>query len=539
MDSKRHFRQWASLIGTGIVLALVLTALASEKSGAKDGKKEPEGKKTAPGITSGDWTLFGGSISRNFINLREKGLPTEWSIKKGSEKNLKFSVQLGTKAYGGPIIANGKIYVGTNNEVPRNPEIMGDKGIMMCFRESDGKFLWQLVHDKLIKGRVWDWPKEGICSAPVVEGNRLYYVSNRCELICADTEGMANGNQGIKDEKYKSKIDGDIIWKLDMINELNVFPHNLATCSPMIVDEVVFLVTSNGVDKNHIDVPSPKAPSFLAVNKTSGKVVWQQNYPGLKILHGQWSNPAYAVTSGVAQVLFPGGDGWLYSLNPKTGELLWKFNCNPQSAVWKLRGGGTKNSLVATPVVWENKAYIGVGQDPEHGKGVGHLWCIDIVKALKLKNKDVSARNDNFDPKADVNKDSALVWHYGGTTPEDAFREYYFGRTVCTCAVHDGLCYVADFDGFMYCFDAHTGKKYWDHDMEIDTWCSPYWVDGHIYVGNEYGDVFVFKHGKDKKLVQTMRGASGSMVRASLTSANGVLYMMTEIPCKLYALQKK
>ena len=24
--------------------------------------------------------------------------------------------------------------------------------------------------------------------------------------------------------------------------------------------------------------------------------------------------------------------------------------------------------------------YVGVGEDPEHGEGVGHLWCIDPTK---------------------------------------------------------------------------------------------------------------------------------------------------------------
>src|SRR5262249_11022327 len=154
-----------------------------------------------------------------------------------------------------------KIFVGTNNSNPRNPKITGDKGVIMCFRESDGKFLWQIVHDKLPAGRVNDWPEEGICSSPFVEGNRVYYVSNRCELICADTEGLADGNQGVQDGQYKSETDGDIIWRLDMIKELHVFPHNLSTCSPLVAGDTVFLITSNGVDEGHINIPQPKAPS--------------------------------------------------------------------------------------------------------------------------------------------------------------------------------------------------------------------------------------------------------------------------------------
>jgi hypothetical protein len=54
----------------------------------------------------------------------------------------------------------------------------------MCLRESDGKFLWQALSDKLDSGWVTDWPEQGVCSSPAVEGKRLYYVSNRAELVC-------------------------------------------------------------------------------------------------------------------------------------------------------------------------------------------------------------------------------------------------------------------------------------------------------------------------------------------------------------------
>ena len=33
-----------------------------------------------------------------------------------------------------------------------------------------------------------------------------------------------------------------------------------------------------------------------------------------------------------------------------------------------------------------------------------------------------------------------------------------------TCAIHEGLLYTADLNGVVYCFDANTGKKYWEED---------------------------------------------------------------------------
>jgi outer membrane protein assembly factor BamB len=390
----------------------------------------------------------------------------------------------------------------------------------------------------------------------------MYYVSNRCEVICATTEGLAGGqNVGVQDEKYKGTADADIVWRLDMIKELGVFPHNLATCSPLVVGDTLFVITSNGVDEGHINIPAPEAPSFLAINKKSGKVIWKDNSPsvnlveakkggknvnvkelvdkGLVLMHGQWSNPVYAEPNGKPMIIFPGGDGWVRGFNPGSGELLWKFDCNPKNSVYKLGGEGTRNDFVSTPVVWQNKLYIGVGQDPEHDKGVGHLWCIDITKAPANKEKDLSPVKDNFDPKAAVNKDSGLVWHYGGDAPEGAERNYVFGRTLSTCAVHDGLLYTSEYDGFVHCLDASTGQKYWEHDMNSDTWGSPYWVDGKIYIGNEQGKLLIFEHGKTKKLLATIEMDRTAKLRATPVAVNGVLYVITENPCKLWAISNQ
>lgn len=538
MNMDNLTRRWLAIAGTVIVLGLVLTALVVTGPGT-----------SGPSATAAEkalqrsWPLWGGSVERNLVNRVETNIARDWISLPGKEKNIAWSANLGSKAYGGPTFGGGKIFIGTNNNLPRNKEIRGDKGVIMCFRESDGAFLWQLVHDKLEAGRVNDWPEEGICSAPVIDGNRIYYVSNRCEVICATTEGLTAGNVGpFKDEKYTSKNDGDIVWKLDMIGTLGVFPHNLATCSPLIVGNVLFVITSNGVDEGHINIPAPNAPSFLAIDKATGKVLWQDRSPGRKIMHGQWSNPVYTVVRGRPQIIFPGGDGLIYSFNPTNGELLWKFDCNPRGSVYRLGPGGTRSDFVCTPVVAGDRLYIGVGQDPEHKKGVGHLWCIDITREPKNADKDVSPFSDpkaeipdKFDPKDPRNKDSALVWHFGGKAGEDDDRDFKFGRTLSTCAVHDGLCCTADFDGNFYCLDAATGKLHWTTSLGADTWSSPYVVDGHVYIGNENGEIHIFKHGKKMQLVKKvkMRGK----VRATPVAVNGVLYVLTENPCKLWAIK--
>ncbi len=487
--------------------------------------------------------LYGETPARNMVNLIDKNAPTDFSLKEN--KGMKWVAKLGSRAYGGPVISGGRIYVGTNNENPRNQRDTLlrkdgkreplDKGNLMCFDEATGNFLWQHVCDKLPSGQVHDWPREGVCSTPAVEGDRVYYVSNRCEVVCLDAHGFVDGNQGVTDEQYKESTDADVIWRFDMMKDLNVFPHNMAACSPLIVGDRLFIVTGNGVDEGHINIPSPEAPSFLCLDKKTGMVLWQSSLPGKNIMHGQWSNATYADVKGVPQVIFPGGDGWLYGLEPATGKVIWKFDCNPKNSKYELGGRGTRSDFIATPVVHDGLIYIGTGQDPEHFTGVGHLWCIDPSKA-GAGNVDLSPVNDNFDPAALVNAKSGLVWHYGGPAknPMEEGRDFYFGRTMSTVSVHDGLVYAAELDGFMHCLDARTGKLYWKFDTKSAIWGSTYLVGGKIYLATEEGDVWVFTHGKTK--VEPLKIEGEQPIRSTPIMANGVLYVMTE--SNLFAIGK-
>src|SRR5215471_2569796 len=238
MQTSSTLKRWSALaIGGGllagalVVALVVLPARQTPSAHGDDTNKSDSGEPKKPKV---DWPMYGGSPDRNFVNPWVKNIPQEWDASKGT--NIRWSVELGSKAYGGPTVAGGKVFVGTNNNNPRDPKIKGDKGIVMCFDEKTGKFLWQAVHDKLPVGRASDWPDEGICSSPTVEGDRLYYVSNRCEVVCADVNG---------DPKDPGKA--KFIWKYDMISKQGVAPHNLAVCSPLIVGDILFVVTANGV----------------------------------------------------------------------------------------------------------------------------------------------------------------------------------------------------------------------------------------------------------------------------------------------------
>jgi outer membrane protein assembly factor BamB len=457
---------------------------------------------TLPTFAS-DVVQFLGPQRNNVSN--EKNLPTSWDIKTG--KNIKWSQPVGSQSYAGPIIKDGIVLVGTNNEGRRNPKLDKDRGVIMAFDEKTGEFLWQITHEKLPETKLHDWPLQGICSTPAIEGDRFYYVSNRAQVVAADLKGFRDGeNDGpFKDEADQSEFGGDIIWQLDMMDELGVFPHNLAASSPLLVGDLIYVTTGLGVDEGHANLPAPLAPSFLAINKNTGEVVWEETTPSKSILHGTWSNGSFANIKGRDQVIFPAGNGWVYSLDPKTGKNLWSFDANPKDAVWRLGGSGTRNYIVANGVVYDDKVYIAVGQDPEHGEAPGHAYAIDATLEGDVTEK-------------------GRVWHRSGKD---------MNRTIATMAIKDDIVYSPDLSGFVYAVDSKTGKEFWRYDSFAAIWGSPLIADGKVYQGDEDGDVAILKEGKTLEVIAEIN--MGSSVYTTPLAHNGTLFILTRN--RLYAIE--
>ena len=479
--------------------------------------------------SAADWPQWGGTNQRNMANPEAKNLPATFDpgkFKDGTEeidmattKGVKWVAKLGSQTYGNPVIAGGRVYVGTNNESPRDPKHQGDRGVLMCFDEATGKLNWQLVVPKLESGKVNDWEYLGITASPCVDGDFVYIVTNRCEVLCLDVHGMANGNQGYQDEgKHLAGVgkpavepgplDADIIWRYDMMEELGVFPHNASNCSVLVQGDLVYLCTSNGQDWTHVNIPSPNSPSFIALDKKTGELRGEDDaHIGPKIFHGQWSSPSLAPVNGKPLLFFGGGDGNCYAFDPvpvKEGDgnflkTVWKYDANPPER--KVKNGkklkypsaDAYSEIIATPVLYKDRIYVAVGQDPEHGEGVGILHCIDATKT------------------GDVTQ-SAKIWSYDK-----------IARSISTVAIYDGIVYIGDFSGFFFALDADTGKELWTHDLKAHMWGSAFAADGKVYVGDESGNLTIFAAGREKKILNTV--VLGSPIYATPVYANGTLYV--------------
>jgi outer membrane protein assembly factor BamB len=456
------------------ILTAALLAVAAATLSASD-----------PGTS--DWPMWGGTPDRNMVS-NMKGLPTEWDVK--TKKNVKWMAELGSQSYGNAVVSGGMVFVGTNNELQRDPKQGGDRGVLMAFRESNGEFLWQHTHVKLESGRANDWPFQGVASSALVIGDRLYYTSNRGVIFALDTQGFRdNENDGAKDEKLTGPNDADVVWQFDMLEEVGSYPHNMSNASPVALGNLIFANTSNGQDESHVNIPSPKAPSIIALDKETGKLVWEDNSVEDRILHGQWSAPTVGTIGGVQQVVSGQGDGWVRGYEAATGKKLWEFDTNPKDAVWPR----TRNELIGTPVIFGDRVYIGNGQDPEHGEGVGHFYAIDATK------------------RGDITQ-SGRVWQY------DKIR-----RTISTAAIADGIVYISDFSGYLHALDMNTGQPFWTHDTLAAVWASPFVVDGKVYLSDEDGDVVVLQAGKQKKVLAEMN--MGSAVYSTIVPANGAIIL--------------
>jgi outer membrane protein assembly factor BamB len=497
----------------------------------------------------GDWPEWGGHDDRNLV-AGEKGLPDDFvpgekkpdgsGIDMATTRNVKWVARLGSQTYGNPTISAGRVFVGTNDFAIGDPKYRSTRGgLVECLDAATGKLLWKLVIPRLETNDPnfnFDNLDLGVCSSPTVDGDRIYLVTNRCEVVCLDVNGMANGNDGpVKDEGQYSvgpgkppvrpgRDDADVIWRYNMIADLPVWPQDAANCSILVHGDFLYVCTSNGVDRSHDRLPYPLAPSLIVLDKHTGRLVAKDDEKiGTRTFHGNWSNPSLGFVHGRPLVFFGGGDGICYAFEALAEmpdrivplKKAWSFDCNPPSYHFKdgkpipYRSGDVRlhrgnnndgkfvgpSEIIATPVFFKNRVYVATGQDPSHGRGRGILCCIDATQA------------------GDVTQ-TGKIWTYDK-----------IGRSLSTVSIADGLLYIAETFGPLHCLDADTGKCYWTHDTKAEIWGSTLVDDGKVYLGTQKG-LFVFAAGKQKRLLHEIR--LGAPVYSTPVAANGVLYVASQ-----------
>jgi outer membrane protein assembly factor BamB len=518
---------------------------------------------------SGDQTQWGQAFTRNMVSA-ETGLVD--SFDPGTGKNIKWVVPLGSQTWSTPVVAQGRVFIGTNNDSPRDPRHKGDRSVLLCLDERDGHLLWQLVCPKLGSDVYLDWPRAGMCSPPTVEGNRVYFITNRGEAVCLDIEGQANGNDGPYQDEGRhmaanrrtslvargstlvpqdandetgtldvTPLDADIIWLFDIPRQAGTWPHDGAHGSMLIDGDFLYVNTSNAVDNTHKRIRCPDGPSLIALDKKTGRLV-ARDYEGIgpRIFHSTWSCPALGVVNGRKLIFFCGGDGVVYAFEPLSAAV-----SSGKSEV----GSGTSSNL---------KPHTSNSQGVQALKRVWRFDCDPTGPkenvSQYLRNRQESPSNIKstpvfFNDRLYVTVGGDIWWGKNQVWLKciDATKEGDITATglVWSCdlkehccstpSVHDGLVYAADCGRQIYCIDAETGKVCWTQDAKGDIWASTLVADGKVYLGTNRGDFWILAAGREQKVLSTIR--LDSAISSTAIAANGVVYVATMT--KLYALQKK
>jgi len=487
-----------------------------------------------------DQPQWGQAWSRNMVS-EERGLPDSFDPKSG--RNIKWSAEIGTEAHSTPIIAGGRVYIGTNNGHPRDPTQEGDRGVLMCFDEQTGRFLWQLVVPKRTEDIYYDWPNSGISSPVTVEGDRVYLVNNRGEVLCLDPrtgQGKEEGRmQNAETNQSPSATDPRVLWKFDLTEGAGIWSHDAAHSSILIQGDHLYLNTGTGVDNTHRRIRTPDAPSLVVLDKRTGRLLARDDeHIAPNIFHSTWSSPSLATVDGRPLVFFNGGNGITYAFEtltngvmehkskgvmpdhsssqhstappPQSPALLrkvWQFDFDPSAPKTNVHRYNSNrqespSNFYGMPVFDHNRLYLAGGGDIWWGKNEAWLKCIDATRTGDITT-------------------NGLIWSY--TLQK---------HVLSTPAVYNGLVFIADCGRLFHCVDAETGQPRWTSEINGDAWASPLVADGKVYLGTRGGTFYVFAASREKKVLSTID--LGHPISSTATAANGVLYVATMT--RLYAV---
>ena len=476
-----------------------------------------------------DCPQWGEKHTRNMVS-NETGLPATFNPETG--ENVKWSVSIGSHGYATPVISRGKVLIGANNADQRDPRHEGDRGILLCLNASDGSLCWQLVVPRIEGDRHNDWPMIGICSPPTVEGDRVYVLTNRSEVLCLDLNGQVDGNDGTFQGEgwfmapsgefaYDITLkDADIIWCYDMKLQLGMCPHDSPHASILIDGDFLYLNTCNGVDYKHGEARSLDAPSLIALDKKTGRLVARDNeHFGPRIFHSSWSSPALGEVKGRKLVFYPGPDGILYAFEALSQSVsrdqvhslkkVWEFDCDPSAPKTNIHDylrnrDESPINFMGMPVFYKNRIYVTGGGDIWWGKEEAWLKCIDATKTGDIT-------------------ETGEIW----THPLEK-------HSASTPAISNGLIYVADCGKNLHCVDAENGKSYWTHKLWKDSWSSALVADKKVFVGSRGSDFWILEEGKNLNVLDSTK--LDSPIHSTPAAANSVLYVSTMK--RLYAIQQ-
>ncbi|HLX64461.1 MAG TPA: PQQ-binding-like beta-propeller repeat protein [Planctomycetota bacterium] len=493
-------------------------------------------------------------------NLPESFVPGERDSMRGTiilstATNVLWGVRTSSLTYPSPTVAGGKIFTGGLESGLGVFKCLDarDGTLLWEYAAPFRKFPGEIDKGfKYMLGRIT--PNLGICATATYDDGRLYFVNHRCEVLCLDANGGTEAFVKPEPSPTAARKTAETapplapaagvrgaktVWTFDLW-DYGIRPADAANGSPLLDGDFLYINTSNGTDRDaqadYYDdrkAPAPDAPNLIVLDKKSGRLLATDDEKriGPNLMHGQWSTPSLGVVNGKKLIFFGAGDGCCYAFEALTAapdkpvklKTVWWCDCIPPeyrvkrddlnwAALYSLGDKRLKRSLnkqnessyvgaseiIGCPVFLNNRVYVAIGRDPEHGHGRGALWCLDATKS------------GGAGAGGEITQ-SGKIWCYQG-----------LDRTLATPAIQDGLLYISDVAGRIHCLEAETGKPVWVHETGADAWSSTLLADGKLFFPT-LKHLWVLAAGREKKVLSKI--SLGAAMYATPVAVDNTLYI--------------
>lgn len=399
-----------------------------------------------------DWPHWRGP-EQNGVS-REKNLPDRWSP--DGENLIWRKPEYATRST--PIVLNGKLYT-----ICRAfPETTQEGEKVICADAKTGDLIWETINNVYLS----DAPAERVGWSSVTgdpQTGNIYALGLGCLFQCLDG------------------ATGKVLWSKSMSEEYGMLStYGGRTNFPIVFEDLVII---SGVTTMWGETAVP-AHRLFAFDKKTGKQVWMVS-TRLRPEDTTYSTPVITNVQGQAAMIVAAGDGTVYALQPRTGQVIWKYDASP-------RGINT------TPLVADGKIYLGHSEQNSSDTTIlGALFAFDGQR------KGVIAESD-------------LMWKVPA-------------RTVGRCQpllIGDRL-YTIEDGGTLWIYDAKTGKDIAKQKLGRIMFGSMVYADGKIYVGEATGRWYVLAPTeKGVKIVHQLRLNDAEILGSPIIS-HGRIYLPT------------
>jgi outer membrane protein assembly factor BamB len=358
--------------------------------------------------------------NRNGI-YNETGLMKVWPD--GGPKMLWHFDELGIGYSSAAITSSALFITGMVNET----------GVLFSF-DLSGKLLWKKEY-----GKEWNSSHSGVRSTPLVIGDKLYLFSSHGNLICMNSK---NGQAIWNIDTFKDYGGRNIDWG---VTENLLYDGNILYCSP-----------------------GGAAANIIAVDRTTGKLLWKSNGGDEKSAYGS----PVIIKHGGKKILVAMMEKTIQGYDAVTGQFLWKHDHINQYSVHP-----------HTPIYMDGYLYCTSG----YGKG-------GIMLKLSADGKSVTKVWENalLDPKiggfvvlneriygaGDRNRKLICIdWKTGN--------EVYSLKDLAPCNIisNDGLLYIYAESGKVALVEPATDKFNIISTFTVPYGDGPHWA--HLVVHNK------------------------------------------------------